>query len=140
MRSLVRALGPVLLVVGMLLLVEALATGGARLYLLLIVPVFTGTTPLFGLAVVLLALGVLFLPLAFAGAERAEPPRPSSAAGNPSPSMETEGSGGMILVGPIPIFFGAWRQNPPISYRWAVVLGVVLAAVAVLLLWGFSVL
>jgi uncharacterized membrane protein len=46
----------------------------------------------------------------------------------------------LILLGPVPIFFGSWRRNPPISYRWAVLVGVVLAVVAVLLLWGLSVL
>jgi uncharacterized membrane protein len=138
MRSLLRALGPAFLLIGALLLAESLATGGARLYLLLIIPVVTGTTPLFVLSVVFLVVGFLFLPLAFIGEEGTET-EPVSA-GPPAPASPTVagGSGGLILVGPIPIFFGAWRRNAPISYRWAVVLGVVLAVVALLLLWGFS--
>jgi len=139
MRTVARALGPVFLLIGAALLVESLSTGGARLYLLLIIPVVTGTTPLFGLSVVCLVVGVLFLPLVFAGEESSESPPPPARSPGASTGAETGGSGGLILVGPIPIFFGAWRRNPPISYRWAVVLGVVLAVVAVLLLWGFAV-
>jgi uncharacterized membrane protein len=140
MRSLTRFLGPTFLVIGALLLGEAFATGAARLYLLVIVPVVTGTTLIFGVSVAFLVLGFLFLPFVFAGAESAEP----SVASTGSPTLgapPTEGgSGGLILVGPVPIFFGAWRRRPSISYRWALLLGVVLAVVAVLLLWAGSVL
>jgi uncharacterized membrane protein len=138
MRSLVRFLGPVCLVAGGALLGEELATGSARLYLLVVVPVITGTTPLFLLALVFLVSGFLFLPLLFAGEASAELPRTSTATSNPNPGPTRSNSGGLILVGPIPIFFGAWRRNPPISYRWALLVGVVLALVAVLLLWGFA--
>jgi uncharacterized protein (TIGR00304 family) len=137
MRSIVRVLGPVILVVGAALLGEAVATGGARLYLLFVIPVLTGTSPLFGVSVVFLVAGFFLLPFVFLGGELTE-----SSEVRPAPSASGKagsGSGGMILIGPIPIFFGAWRQNPPIAYRWAVVLGVVLAVAAVLLLWGFSV-
>lgn len=140
MRTFARVLGPVFLLIGAALLAESLSTGGARLYLLLVIPVVTGTTPLFGLSVVFLVLGLLFLPFVFAGEE--SPENPTSPAQSPAASTTTEtGSpGGLILIGPVPLFFGAWRRNPPISYRWAVVLGVVLALVAVLLLWGFALL
>ena len=62
MRTFARVLGPVFLLIGAALLAESLSTGGARLYLLLVIPVVTGTTPLFGLSVVFLVLGLLFLP------------------------------------------------------------------------------
>lgn len=140
MRATLRAVGPLLFLAGVALLVEALATGGARLYLLLIIPVVTGTTPLFGLAVACLVGGVLLLPLAFVGQEPPEEPSPARPPAHPILAGEGESSGGLILVGPVPIFFGAWRRNPPISYRWAILVGVILAVLAVLLLWGFSVL
>lgn len=140
MRSVVRLVGPICLVLGIVLLADAVATGTARLYLLLVIPVITGTSPLFLLSLVLVVVGFLFLPLAFVG----EGPltAPVGPAGRDTPdAMPVQGtSGGMILVGPVPIFFGAWRRNPPISYRWALLLGLVLAVVAVLLLWGWSVL
>lgn len=139
LRSVLRPLGPILLGAGGVLLGESVATGGARLYLLLIVPVFTGTTALFAVSVALLVAGFLLLPLLFVGEEfsdtATEPVDISPVVGGPP-----EEAGGLILVGPIPIFFGAWRRTPPIAYRWAVVLGVVLAAAAFLLLWGLGVL
>jgi uncharacterized membrane protein len=138
MRSVARFLGPVSIVIGVVLLGEAVSTGGARLYLFLIIPVLTGTSAIFGASVIFLVLGFFLLPFAFAGEEPPEPPEQRPSQG--SPTSEEAGSGGMVLLGPVPIFFGTWRQNPPISYRWAVLLGVVLAAVAILLLWGFSVL
>jgi uncharacterized membrane protein len=128
------------LLAGAILLAEAVATGGARVYLFLVIPVFTGTTLAFGLSAVLLVLGVFLIPLAFVREEAAETAAPNPSAPAPSAPPADRGSGGVILVGPIPIFFGSWRRNPPIPYRWAVLLGALLAVVAILLLWGFSVL
>jgi uncharacterized membrane protein len=134
----VRVLGPILLLAGLALLADAIATGGARLYLLVIIPVVTGTSAVFGISVALLASGFLLLPLSFAG-DPAPVARSGNSATSPHPTDSTDGgTGGMILVGPIPFFFGAWRRSPPISYRWAVVIGAVLAFATVLLLWGFS--
>lgn len=140
MRSILRVLGPACLAAGAILLGEALATGGARLYLLVIVPVFTGTTWAFGLAVGFLVMGFLLLPLLFVGGEPSEAPRAGPSGPAAPPLADEGGAGGMVLIGPFPFFFGTWRRNPPISYRWAVALGVLLAVVAVLLLWGLSVL
>jgi uncharacterized membrane protein len=137
MKSVLRVVGPLCLVSGAVALAGAVATGGARLYLVLIIPVLTGTSALFGVSVILLVVGFFLLPFTFLGGEPSEGPQIRSPPALPSPPEG--GSGGMILIGPVPIFFGAWRRNPPIAYRWAVLLGVVLAAVAVLLLWGFSV-
>lgn len=136
----VRFVGPLLLLVGGALLGISIATGGAHLYLLLVVPVFTGTSALFGVAVALLVGGFLLLPVVFTSEARQEStPGPANTGFGP-PDVSEEGSGGLLLIGPVPIFFGTWRKQPPISYRWAVVLGVVLAVVAVLVLWGFSLL
>lgn len=140
MRSIARALGPLCLVIGATLLAEALATGGARLYLLLIVPVVTGTTLAFGLAVLFLVVGFLLLPFTFVYEDLSEVPAISPTSPSPPSPAGPADSGGLILIGPVPIFFGSWRRSPPISYRWAVLVGVLLAVVAVLLLWGLSVL
>lgn len=140
MRAVLRALGPGLVLVGLALLAYALRTGGARLYLLVIVPVITGTAPFFFLAVACLVVGVLFLPLAFVAPGPPELVASPAGSAPATPAADSERSGGLILIGPVPLFFGAWRRNPPISYRWAVLVGVVLAVVAVLLLWGLAVL
>ena len=138
MRGIVRALGPVALVVGVILLAEAVATGGARVSLVLIVPVITGTTLLFAVAAGLLVSGLFFFPLAFARDEQSEEETPVGSRLNPNAAPG--GSGGLILLGPVPIFFGTWRRNPPISYRGALVVGLALVVVVVvLLLFGVAV-
>ncbi len=130
-RSL-RLLGPGFLVAGLVLLGYSLRTGAATLYLVVVVPVVSGSGPGFYLATVLLVLGILLLPLSFAAVRATSEDEESTSAAPPS-------AGGVLLVGPVPIFFGSWRKNPPISYRWAVALGIVLVAVVLLVLWGFSV-
>lgn len=138
MNSITRASGPLCLLVGAALLGVAIATGGARLYLLVFIPVVTGTTLLFGLGVGLLVVGFLLFPLVFTGDEPGQAFAIAPAPSTTDPSPDETGSGGLILFGPIPVFFGGWRPNPPISYRWALLIGGVLAGVAVLLLWGLS--
>jgi uncharacterized membrane protein len=131
---LVRWAGPLLLVLGALALAVAVAQGSARLFLLLVIPVVTGTGGLFLGGVVLIALGVFFLPLALLS-DQPGAPEPGTSAPPPPPLAAerpaTEG-GGLLLIGPVPIFFGSWRRNPPIRYRWAVAVGLVLVALAVL--------
>ena len=138
MRSIVRVLGPLLLGVGALLLGDAVATGAARLYLFLIFPVLTGTSAVFAVSVFLIVVGFFLLPFAFLGSGSDEGATPESS--RSSTASERSESGGVILLGPVPIYFGAWRRNPPIAYWWMVLLGVALAVVAVLFLWAFSVL
>jgi uncharacterized membrane protein len=138
MHALVRALGPAALIAGVALLVETLATGAAHLTLVVVVPVFTGSTPLFGLAAVLLVVGLFSLPLLFAGPD--ETATVSVVSDAPTPPRAGGGTGGLVLLGPVPIFWGAWRQNPPISYRWAIFVGAILLVVAIFLLWGLALL
>lgn len=136
----VRFIGPLLLALGGALLAESLVTGGARFYLLVVVPVFTGTSAVFGMAVVLLITGFLTLPMLFASDEGPDASVGAPTVRSPLAGGPHEGSGGVLFIGPVPIFFGSWRRNPPWAYRWAAVLGGVLAVVALLLLWGFSLL
>lgn len=132
--------GPGLVALGAALVGYAVATGGAHLYLVLIIPVVTGTSPLFAAGVLVLIVGILLLPLAWA-AGALEPP-PAGGAPHPAPPVPSEAgssSGGVLFVGPVPVFLGGWRRNPPIAYRWAVVAGAVLFVVALLILWLFFV-
>jgi uncharacterized membrane protein len=49
------------------------------------------------------------------------------------PEVET---GGLVLVGPVPIFLGSWRRDPPIPYWVAALIGAGLV-VAVFVLFAF---
>jgi uncharacterized membrane protein len=139
-RSVLPFLGLACLAAGVILLIEAVRTGGARLFLFLIFPVLSGSSLAFGLAVVFLVIGLFLLPLVFVRGEPSEIPAAGTVAAGPSSSPEEGGAGGLVLIGPVPIFFGSWRRRPPISYRWAVLIGVVLAVLAFLWVWASSVL
>jgi uncharacterized membrane protein len=131
MPSWERAISPVLLLAGAALVAHAVLSGNAHLYLLLVVPVVSGSSAEFFLGVLLLALGILLLPWSLLGTTEEGPissRSPAPAEGNPSGS-----SGGVILVGPIPFFFGSWRSPSRARYLLAVGAGVVLLLVVVAL-------
>ncbi|MCI4350991.1 MAG: DUF131 domain-containing protein [Thermoplasmata archaeon] len=130
-----RAASPLLLVIGAGLVVHAVLTGNAHLFLLVIVPVVAGSSVEFFLGVVLLAIGLFVLPWSLVGtmnevdsrgAERERPDPGSSHA-----------SGGVVLVGPIPIFFGSWRAPSRARYLAAVAVGLVLLVIVVALFLVF---
>ena len=134
---LVRSLPFALLAAGVVSLVAAVATGEATFYLVLVVPVLTGSSGLPLLGVVLLFLGFLTLPLGFPtdaheGNDVLLSSAPSSPRG-PTP-RSSSGSGGVILLGPVPIFFGSWKDPSSRVYWVAVLVGVVVLAVALGLL------
>ncbi|HZY70041.1 MAG TPA: hypothetical protein VFF67_03575 [Thermoplasmata archaeon] len=125
-----RVLGPVLLGAGIGLIVHAVLTGQANLALLVIIPVVTGVSAEFFGGALLLVLGVFFLPLTFmasSGAPRPPPP------GDDGPRRAGTESGGLILVGPVPIFFGRWRGISGARYWVAVAVGTALLGIALLL-------
>ena len=137
----VRWVSPALLVTGTGLVLAAVASGGAHLFLVLIIPVVTGGTWELGLGVLFLLLGFFTLPLVFTAnveSERAQPipPTRKKSATEPSgpSSASPENSGGLILIGPVPLFFGTWRHRPPIPYWVAALLG---AAILGILLFVF---
>jgi uncharacterized membrane protein len=89
---------PILLAGGAVLIVLGALSGGAHAALVVIVPVVYGSAPLFVLGVLLLVAGILALPFAVA---------PPEATGVASRASGTATSGGVILVGPVPIFWGS---------------------------------
>lgn len=103
--------------------IAAVVTGGARVTVLLIVPVVSGTSWLLALGTLFLfaAIGSTFLLLPGAPIEAG--PARSVADGAPS-----AWSGGVVLVGPFPILLGRWRGAPRWVYWSAVVVGLVLLA------------
>jgi uncharacterized membrane protein len=108
--------GPVLVGAGVTAVAASLALGVAHLALVVIVPVIYGASWLFGLGILLLVLGFFCLPLGWGGEAPSSVP-----AGSP-----TRGVGGVILVGPVPIFFGSWKN---VSRRWRVAMAVLGACV-----------
>jgi uncharacterized protein (TIGR00304 family) len=116
------------LVAGAVLVVLAVVTGGAAFGIALIVPFVVGRSLDLGLGVLLLVLGFLTLPLGFAGSgdlseERSEAPPPAAGGGS-------GGAGGFVIVGPVPILFGSWR-NVSARTRLLIAIGAAAAFLAV---------
>jgi uncharacterized membrane protein len=147
--SVARAVGFALFVLGFGLVALAVARGEVQFYLVAVVPVFTSGSALFGLGILSLLAG-FFLLLFGAVASVALPleppavPAPPPPSGSPAAPLISEGSpptgsrgGGLVFLGPIPIFFGAWRESPPVPYWVAVALGLAFAAALFVLLLVF---
>jgi uncharacterized membrane protein len=130
-----QAVPPALLIAGASLIAYAVATGQARFYLVLIIPVVTGDSVALVLGAVLLVVGFLLIPWSFSGVAEDPPANRPHAPGVTAGSEPT--SGGLLLVGPVPFFFGSWRTHSRARYWVAVGLGLALIlAFAALLLVG----
>ncbi len=123
------AAGLALFAGGIALVADAVRRGEASFGLVLIVPVVYGTSAELAGGIVLVVLGVL---VASVGTVvRRAPTRPEG--GDVADAEEARGGvGGLILIGPVPIFFGAGRRPSRRDYLWAVLAGGALFAVAVL--------
>lgn len=130
-----RSLVPVgLFVVGGALVTVAVLAGRATASLVVILPVLSGSSVEFLLGVACLIAGFLALPFAGIGAIDPSPPPADEATEDP---MSTEPEfGGIILIGPLPVFFGAWRDVPTRTRYAAMVAGaLLLLALVVIVLW-----
>ena len=125
--------GPALLLAGGALLAVAVGSGAAQVGLFVVVPFVIGSSPLLALGILLLVLGVFLLPWTFA-AVPAEEPRPSGVA-REGPASGIARSGGVVLVGPVPIFFGGWRAPSRRAYWLAVAVGSVCLVLFVVAWW-----
>lgn len=115
-----------LLAAGAALLAAAVLEGGAALALVVVVPVLYGRSLAFILGVALLVSGFFTLPLALGSSEPDDAPADG-------PTTPAAGTGGLVLVGPVPIFFGAW-SGVSLRTRWLVaLLGLAVLAVLVAL-------
>jgi len=122
------------IVVGAGLVVDAVVHGRALISLVVFVPVISGSSGEFLVGVVLLVAGLFVLPLTLWEPSEIGPFLPGDAdPAEPSRGSTMEG-GGLVLVGPVPIFFGSWR-NVSRRTRWVVAL--VGALVLGLLVLGF---
>jgi uncharacterized protein (TIGR00304 family) len=116
-----------LVVIGIGLVVRAVLDGGATAYLLVIFPVVAGTSGLFLLGVILIVVGMVLTPFTLLDSAPRAQETPSLASSPPAAT-----TGGVILIGPVPILFGAWR-NISSRRRWGLaILGAAVLAVVIL--------
>jgi uncharacterized protein (TIGR00304 family) len=95
----------VLLVIGVLLVVVAILRDEATVGLAIVIPFVVGSSLLFLVGVLLIVAGFFALPLAFTPLEDAGP------APDAGTEADEDGSwGGVVLVGPLPLFFGRWKN------------------------------
>ena len=111
------------LVAGVVLVAYSVLVSAVSVSLVVFVPVLTGRSTAFLGGVALLVVGFLTLPLAFAFPAHPGTPSPASPAGSAQADEEvgSTGVGGLVLIGPVPIFFGSWSRVSRRA-RWAAVL------------------
>ncbi|MGI0130505.1 MAG: TIGR00304 family membrane protein [Thermoplasmata archaeon] len=123
-------LSPVgLIVAGGVLVTIAVLQGRAQVALVVIVPVVFGGSLEFVAGVLLLVAGLFLLPWTFERMGSSLPP-----GGEGSTSTAESGTAGLVLIGPVPIFFGSWRSVSRRTRVTVVVLGAVALTLAVLAL------
>ncbi len=118
---------------GLAAIAYSVATGQASVSLVVIFPVFSGSSGLFMLGVLLIVLSffVAFAMLATL-APSADPDQRTEAAGTTlEPTKRKTSYGGVVLIGPIPIAFGS-DKNIAMAM---LVIGVVLAVVLIVALF-----
>jgi uncharacterized membrane protein len=128
---------PLLLAGGAGLIVLAILQGSAQVSLVLFIPVFTGTSALFLMGVLLVVAGFALLPFALGFTleedDGAPPTRPSYAGGATPPAEAGVAAGGVLLIGPLPILLGGWSQATPGTYLAFALLGLALTLMAIVL-------
>jgi uncharacterized protein (TIGR00304 family) len=107
---------------GLVLIADALRRGGASLSIVLIVPVISGSSGEFLLGSLALFAGVVLFFVSLAGPWELVPDEPAR-------SEASSQSGGVVLIGPIPIFFGSARPASRRAVIAWVLLGVALTVV-----------
>ena len=120
----IRFVGPACLLAGLAVLGLALSRGEASLYLVVVVPVITGTGPLAVLGIVLIFAGFFATFLLWPAREIPAPPKDEAvpmrgAAPRPVPPRRW---GGVVFLGPFPIVFG----SDPRMARAMLLIGIVL--------------
>lgn len=134
-----RALGWGLVAAGVVLLAMAWAQGNVRVFLVLVVPVVVVEGPLGVLAVLAVVAGLVALfASAWAGAVGPAPPEhgQGDAGDRPGPTAEASRrrSGGVVLLGPLPIVWGSDER----TVRRLAWLAVTLLVATVLAWWALS--
>jgi len=119
---------------GMASIAAAVATGEAEVDLVVIFPVFSGSSGLFLLGTVLIILSFLigFAILAMSQAELATNMALPSVAQKPTVEKKTQ-YGGVVLVGPFPIAFGSDRRIAVIMLVLGIAMAIALISVLLML-------
>ena len=119
------------LLAGVGLVLVSVLRGGASVAIVVVVPVISGSSGTFLLGIALLIAGLLSLPLALAY-DREENSSLEDSGGSARPRPEgAGGSGGFVLVGPVPIVFGSWKGISPRTRRLLALAGAILLIAAV---------
>ncbi len=124
---------PILLLAGGAALIGlALANGGAAVAIVVVLPVLYGRSLEFIAGVLLLVAGIFALPLLVASG--APPPDAEDDERLTVPGGTGTSGGGLVLIGPVPIFFGGWTRVSART-RWIVAaIGAVALAAAIALI------
>jgi uncharacterized protein (TIGR00304 family) len=118
----------IVLVLGVGLIVDALVRGSAQASIIIIVPVLSGNSPEFLLGTLLMCVGLLAVFLTSSDIELDDR--------SASPDGAASRSGGVVLVGPVPIFFGEWRQMGQRGvWGWIAAGAIATAVLALLFVW-----
>ena len=116
--------GRALTLLGIALIVASIVVGDTHVYLVVIIPVLTGTSVGFlaGIGCFLLGLIVWALSDVELEVDEALPREP----GRPGSASRSVSGGGLVLIGPVPIFFGGARRLEGRYFWLAVAVGAVL--------------
>lgn len=129
-----RVIPVALILAGVGVIADSVARGGASVALVVVLPVIFGASAEFFLGVVLLFCGFVTLPFALGYTFSPE----EADEGSPHAHVEVppQEVGGLLLIGPIPIFFGRWSHVARRTRILAAVAGAALLVVAVaIFLW-----
>ncbi|MCI4342075.1 MAG: DUF131 domain-containing protein [Thermoplasmata archaeon] len=121
--------GVTLFLLGAFAVALAVREGSARLYLALIFPVVTGSSPLFLAGVGGIVLGFLV----GVGSWAAEAPKTDR--GSVALTSEEGETGGVLFVGPVPILLGGWQRRYGRRYPWFLLVGFVFVLGLFLIFW-----
>jgi uncharacterized membrane protein len=113
----------ILIVAGVAAIAAAVVTGHAEAGIFVVFPVIFGSSAWFLVGVILLVAGMFSLPLALAAPDLGSRDRGDVA------------SGGLVLIGPIPIFWGAAGRAPRRVRLAAAVAGGALVVIATVLVF-----
>jgi len=109
---------------GAALIVDSLLRGTAQASIILIVPVLSGNSPEFLIGTLLGFLGLVGVFVTWGTTDLEAPPEPGPGA---------RGAGGVVLIGPVPIFFGEWKAMGRRGFWGWVVAGAIATALLALL-------
>jgi uncharacterized protein (TIGR00304 family) len=121
---------------GLGLIAYAIGAGSAQLSLLLVFPVVSGSSLPFLLGVLLTFLGLVGLMASLSVGARYVPEDAEATEGSaPGTPAGSGAAGGVVLLGPVPIFFGAAKPFGRRYYLLALFAAVVLFAAVLVLAW-----